>query len=96
MGAGSLFQDSKQLGRLLMRMTRLDPSKRVAASILPMHSAARQVCLPAGGDHLDRNDGAIIVLDALKNYFAPEAAVSIYQEVVRCLQYRRTGQTIDG
>ena len=60
----------------MMRMTRLEPSKRAAAALLLMHSAARQVRLPGGGDHLDRNDGAISVLGVLKNYFAPEAAGS--------------------
>ena len=69
-------------------MTCMVPSKRAAASILSMRSAARQFCLPAGGEHLDSNDGATSVLDVLKS--------SIYQGVVCFLQYRRTAQTIDG
>ena len=58
------------------RATFPEPSNPVAALILRMNSAARQVCLPAGGDLLDGYDGVAFTLDILENYFGPEAVDS--------------------
>ena len=74
-----------------MRMTHLEPSKRTAALIMHTNLVARQVCMPAGGDHQKSNDGASRILGILGNYFAPEAADSIYQKVARLLHYPRMG-----
>ena len=95
-GEGSSFQDYGRQVCLWIRMTHLEPAERAAALISQLNSAARQVWLAAGGDHLDSSDGAAYISGALKNCLSPEAAGLIYREVVRSLRYRRTDRTIDG
>ena len=77
-----------------MRETAMGPASR--ASLLESHvnSAPRQVCLSAHGGHLDGRGGIARILGILRNYFAPEAAHAIDQQVARFLQYRRTEQSI--
>ena len=78
-----------------MRMTTMGPSGRVPALVLRMTSVAHQVCFPAGGEHVENNDGAPCMPAILRDYFAPEAVDPINQEVVRLTQYRRADQPID-
>ena len=42
------------------------------------------------------NDGAGRIVNTLRNYFAPDTADPRNQEVVRFLQFRRMGRTLDG
>ena len=55
----------------------------------------RQDCMAAGSGVIADGDGAEKISTVLRGYLAPEAADSANQEVVRCLQWRRTGQTMD-
>ena len=84
-GKGFSFQACGQYVRLWFRRTNLGPSQRAASLTLRMNSAARPVCLSAGGDHLDTNGGTMHMLGTLKDYFAPEAVDPICQEVARFL-----------
>ena len=89
-GNGAFSQRRVQQVRLWMRMTKMEPSSRAAALVLNVNSVARQVCLSAGGDHLENTDGVSRALEILRNFFAPEAPDSIRQEVARFMQFRRT------
>ena len=60
-----------------------------------MNSASRKVCLAAGGDYLDNQDGVGRILGILRNYFAPDAADAIHRQVVRFTHFRRAEQPID-
>ena len=60
---GSSSQDYDKQVRLRLRMTQLEPPKRAAALILRRNLAARQTCMPAGGDHLESHDGALRILE---------------------------------
>ena len=90
-GSGPSFQDYEEQVRFWMRMTHLDPARRTAALIFRMNSAARQVRMSAGGDHLDSHNGALRISDSSKK-FASEAAGSLYREVAHFLLHRSTDQ----
>ena len=64
---GPSFQDYGQQVRMWMRATHLDRSRRAAALILRMNSAARQVSPFAGGDRLDSHVAALLILEISKN-----------------------------
>ena len=59
-----------------------------------MQPAPRQVCHSEGGDISGRGDGVSKILNISRNYFAPEAADAIHQEVMRFTRYRRTDQAV--
>ena len=82
-GKGASFIEFEQQVRLWMQMTEMEPPKRAAALVVHMNSTARQVCLAVAGDHIAKNNGAEHVVN------------TIYREVARFLQFRRTGQTTD-
>ena len=94
-GGGASFLGSERQVCLWMRMTKMGPASRASALALRVNSVGGQGCLSSGGGQLGDNDGATRMLEILRNYFAPEAADSICQEVVRCTQYRRAGRPID-
>ena len=94
-GKGSSYIIYEQQVRLWRQVANLDPSKRAAALILQVETVARQVCLAAGSDSVANNDGAEQILGILKDYFAPDAVDSAFQEVARFLQFKRTDQTMD-
>ena len=77
-------------------MTKMKPSKMAFALVLHTTLTARQVCLAAGGDHIATDDGAERNVDILRNHSAPRKLDSITQEAARILQFRLTGQTVDG
>ena len=83
-GASRWLQLRKVM-ELILRMASL-----ILRMILRMASAARRVCLPAGADHLDSNDGAMYILGISKNYSALDAVGSRYQGVAR-FRFRRGG-----
>ena len=77
-----------------MRATKTDAANRASLLVLHMHSAPRQVCLSAGGSYLDNRHRVARILEILGDYFAPEAAGAIHQQVTRFTQYRRANQSI--
>ena len=82
-GRRASLQDYEQQDPLWIRLTKMEPPGRAAASVLRMDSVARRVYPPAGGDQLENSDGAKCVVEIPRNYFAPKAAGSIYRELVR-------------
>ena len=52
--------------------------------------------MAAGRDVLMDHDGAKKISALLRDYFAPEAVGSVYQEVVQFLQFKRATQRTDG
>ena len=78
---GSSVQNYERQVRLWMRAATTDP--------------ASKVCLSAGGDPLDDQDGVARILEMLRRNFAPGVADAAYQQVARLFQYRRADQSID-
>ena len=93
-GKETSFPDSEKQVQLRMRTTKTGPASRAPLLVLHMHLAPRQVCPSAGGYCLGNRDGVARVLDILGDYFAPEAADAIHQQVTRFTQYRRANQSI--
>ena len=91
---GASSQGCEHQGRLCVRIAKMAPSSCAAALVLRMNSVAREVCLSAGGNRPIRYDGAMCMLEILRNYFAPEVAGLTYQDLVRFTYFRRTGQSI--
>ena len=92
---GASFLDNEHQVHLWMLTTRTEASGRASALILRMQPAPRQVCLADGSDLLGRSDGEAQILEIPRNYFAPEAADAIRQQVVRYMRSKRTDQAID-
>ena len=61
----------------------LDPANRASVLILYMDSAAREVCAAAGRGVIMGREGAMKITVLLRDYFAPDAVESAYQEVAR-------------
>ena len=59
-------------------------------------AAALGLRLKAAGDHRATNDWAEHIVNIMRIYFAPGTADSLFQEVVRFLEFRRTGETLHG
>ena len=59
-------------------------------------AVAREVCMAGESDVIAGPDGAKRISELLRDYFAPEALDSVYQEVVRFSQFGRAAQTTDG
>ena len=95
-GRGASFLDYEHQAHLWTRTARTAASERASVWILHMQPAPRQVCLADGSDILGRSDGVAKILEISRNYFAPEAADAIRQQVVRYVRLRRTDQPIDG
>ena len=85
----------EQRAKLWRQVTNLGPAKRASALIVQIDTRLRQDCMAAGSGVIADGDGAEKISTVLRDYLAPEAADSANQEVVRCLQWRRTGQTMD-
>ena len=94
-GKGSPYLHFELQARLWRQVANLDPSERAAALILRMVAVARQVGPPAGGDFVVNDGGAERILNILKDYLAPDAANSIYREVVRPFHLKRPNLTMD-
>ena len=75
-------------------VTNLGPMKRAPALILEVGPVAREVCAAAGSALITDPDGAIKITLLLHDYFAPDAAGSVDQEVARSLRLARTTQTM--
>ena len=73
----------------------MDPVPRVPAHISQINTVARAVCMAAGGDVIMDQEGLEKILAQLRDYFAPDDVDSLYQEVVRFLQFERTSQTMN-
>ena len=61
-----------------------------------MRPTPRQVWLAEGSDISRHGDGATRIVDMSRNYFAPEAADAIRQQVAQFVTYRVSGQSIYG
>ena len=92
---GASVLDYERQVRLWMRSTKTDPAGSSSSLALHMNSAPRQVCLPAGGGHLDDQEGVTRFLEILPNFRASGAAGAIYRQVARLTQYRRAEQFIN-
>ena len=73
----------------------LEPAKRASALILLMDALARRVRMTAWGDLIMDMGGAETSLAITRDYFAPEAGDSVYQEDVRLLQFNRADLITD-
>ena len=89
------FLDYEHQAHLWMRSARAEVPARASLLVLHMRPVPRQVCLAEGSDISGRSDGVAGISDIPGNYFAPEAADSIHQQVVRFSRIRRTDQSID-
>ena len=94
-GRCSHFLDYQHQAHLWVRTARTGVSARASLLVLHMQPVPGQVCLAGAGDILDRSDGVAKISDVLRNYFAPEAADAIRQQVMRLMRFRRTDQPID-
>ena len=52
--------------------------------------------MAAGAERLFEPDSVMKIAQFLRDYFAPEAIVSVYQQVARFLHLERTTRTMDG
>ena len=82
MGKVESFANYPQQVELSRQVATLNPAKRAPALILHTFSVARKVCMAAGGDVIMSRDGVEKISELLSDHFAPEAADSVYQEVV--------------
>ena len=64
-------------------MTNLDAQKRSSAIVLHMDPVVRDARMAVGNEQLLDPDSVPKILQVLRDYFAPGALDSIYQEVVR-------------
>ena len=74
---------------LWRQVTNLDPVKRASALISYMDTGAREVCMAAGSDGIMDHGRARTDSDLSHDYFAPAAAVCVYQKIVRFSQVKR-------
>ena len=93
-GKGTSILDFEQQAPLRMRLTETDPASRSPLLVLHMNSAPRRVCPSAGGGHSNSRDGVARFSGVISNYFAPEAADAIHQQLMRFTQYRRAGHSM--
>ena len=63
--------------------TNLDITGRDCALVLRMDPAERDVCRTEGSQQLLEPDGVMKITKVLRDYFAPDALYSVYQEVAR-------------
>ena len=92
-GKGASFLDFERHAQLWMRTTKTDPASRASPLVLHMNSVPRQFRPSARGGHLGDRKGDTRILGILSNYFAPEAAGAIYEQVMRFMQYRSAEQS---
>ena len=92
-GRGTSFSGLEQHVHLWRRKTKTEAASRASLLVLHMRSAPRQVRLATGGGHSDNHDDVARILRILRNYFAPEAAGAIPQQVMRFAQCRRAEQS---
>ena len=94
-GRGSPFLDFERHVFLWVRSAETKLASRASLLVLRMRPAPRQVCLAAGGDYLDDQDGAARLLGVLRKFFPPDAAGAIRQRVMRFTHFRRAEHSID-
>ena len=94
-GKGSSFLRYDQPVRPWCRVTKSRASKRAAALILQIGSAARQVRTSAGSEILRSSDGSDQILNISRKYFAPGAADAVFQKAASPLLMEGAGQTMD-
>ena len=70
------------------------PEKRPTVLILHMDPAARQVCMWSGADALMEGGDVMLVAQALRDYFQPDAAGRIFTQVEKFTSYVRAYQTV--
>ena len=87
-GKGCPFLNYDQRVRLWRQVANLDFA-------LIRAIVAREVSMSAGSEIISSGDVADQVPSILREYFAPGAAGSFYQDVVRFLQFKRPGQPAD-
>ena len=79
-GKGETLSNYAQGVDLRNRATNLDPITRVSALILQMYPVSREVCMAAARNRIMDPDSVAKLLQALHDYFAPEAVDSEYQD----------------
>ena len=94
-GDGSSYINYEQRVRLWHHVANLGPSERAAPLILQMETVTHQGCPAAGGDFVVNSDEAERIRSILNDYSAPDAVDSIYRELTRFFQCKRTDQTMD-
>ena len=91
-GKSASFLDYEQRVNLWDATTDIPPEKRAALLILHMGATARQVCMFSGGDTLMQGDDVRAVLQALKDYFQPDAVGNIFTQVEKFMNHKRADQ----
>ena len=67
--------------------------RRATLLILHMDAAARQVCLDSGGDSLMEGDDVLTAIEALRDYFQPDAIDHAFNQVGKFMTNKRTDQS---
>ena len=60
-----------------------------------MEQVARQVCLHAGGDTLTQGDDVTTAIQALRDYFQPDAVDHIFKQADKFPKSKKTDQTME-
>ena len=94
-GKSSSFLDYEQRVELWDATTDIPPEKRATLLILHVDATARQVCMFSGGDTLMQGDDVRTVLQALKDYFQPDAVDYIFTQVAKFMNHKRTDQPME-
>ena len=93
-GKSSSITDHERRVRLWKQSEEVDPPKRASPLILQMETIARQVYMKAVAHTFMQGEGAETILLTLRNYFQPGALGHVYQQLTKCLQRKRTDQTL--
>ena len=94
-GKAPSFLDFEQ--RVILRnvSTEIPPEMRSTLLILHMGPAARQVCMFSGADTLMEGCDVMLVAQALRDYFQPDAVGRIFSRVEKFASGARADQTIE-
>ena len=94
-GKASSFLDYEQRVQLWLNTTEIPEEKRATSLLLHMDTVARQVCLNSGGDVMMNGADAALVLQALRQYFQPDAVDQVFQQIDKFMKFRRIDQTME-